>query len=183
MDYRLSEPISLYPDEYHGDPFFGDPSPQLDQGWIDRLRCKKASNTSVLALTVLKMPRFAFLQKNSRTTTRAVFFWGTDRDISLPQQRMMTCTASGSSIRLFTQITTSPTTRRKSSLAETLTPVLISPLETTPLRADRVSRTLPTQFVPLLKVQRGHGHPRHDMAPKFTPAVANRPRTRVHELG
>lgn len=44
MDYRLTEPISAYPNEYHGDPFFGDPSSELDQGWNDRLRCKKASN-------------------------------------------------------------------------------------------------------------------------------------------
>lgn len=56
MDYRLAGPISAYPNEYHGDPLFGDPSPELDQGWNDRLRCKKASTTSVLMLKVLKMP-------------------------------------------------------------------------------------------------------------------------------
>ncbi|CAF9932234.1 MAG: hypothetical protein ALECFALPRED_005245 [Alectoria fallacina] len=38
MDYRLSGPISTYPNGYHEDPFFGDPSPGLDQRWIDRLR-------------------------------------------------------------------------------------------------------------------------------------------------
>ncbi|CAD6579897.1 MAG: hypothetical protein ASARMPRED_009288 [Alectoria sarmentosa] len=38
MDYRLTGPISTYPNGYHKDPFFGDPSPGLDQRWIDRLR-------------------------------------------------------------------------------------------------------------------------------------------------
>lgn len=133
MDYRLTGPISAYPNEYHGDPFFGDPSPALDQGWNDRLRCKKAFTTSVPMLTVLKTPRYASLQRNSRTTTRAASFWGTGRDISLPQQRITTCTASDSSIRLSTRITTSPMIRRKGSSAEMLTPVLIPPPETASL--------------------------------------------------
>ena len=133
MDYRLTEPISAYPNGYHGDPFFGDPSPELDQGWNDRLRCKKASNPRVLMLTVLKTPRYASPRRNSRTTTRAVSFSETDRDISLPQQRTMTCTASGCFIRLSTRSTTSPTIRRRSSSEGTLTPVLILPLETASL--------------------------------------------------
>lgn len=134
MDYGLTGPISAYPNKYHGDPFFGDPSLELDQAWIDRLRCTKASTTtSVLMLTALKMPRSASLQRNSRTTTRAVFFWGMGRDISLPQQRITTCTASGSSIRPSTRTTTFPTTQRRSSSAETLTPVLVPPLGTASL--------------------------------------------------
>ena len=97
MDYRLTGPISAYPKEYHGDSFFRGPSPELDQAWNDRLRCKKASATTIiLMLTVLKMPQYASPQRNSSTTTRAVFFWVTGRDISLPQRRITTCTASGS---------------------------------------------------------------------------------------
>ena len=183
MDYRLTGPISTYPNGYHKDPFFGDPSPGLDQRWIDRLRRKRVSAFNTLMLTALKMPRYASPQRNSRTTTRAVSFWGTNRDISLPQQRITTCTASGSSTRLFTRITTSPTTRRRSSSAETLTPVLIPPLETASLQADNVSRALPTQLVPLANVQRGYDYPRYEVASEWTPAVTSRPRARVHGLG
>ena len=53
MGYRLTGPIAAYPNEYHGDPFFGDPSPELDQRWIDRLRCKKGYTTITLMLTIL----------------------------------------------------------------------------------------------------------------------------------
>ena len=54
MNYRLTGPISGYPNRYHGDRLFGDPSPELDQGWNDRLRCKKTfiiSPTDTDALT------------------------------------------------------------------------------------------------------------------------------------
>ena len=53
MDYQLAEPISAYPNAYHGDPYFGDPSPDLDQRWIDRLRCMKVFTTTALMLIVL----------------------------------------------------------------------------------------------------------------------------------
>ena len=124
MDYRRTGPISAYPNEYHGDPFFGDPSPELDQGWIDHLKCKRASSTSVLSLKVSKMPRYAFTQENTRTIIRAVSFLVTDLDTSPSQPRIMTYTASDSSTRMSTRITTSPTTRKRRSLVETLTPVL-----------------------------------------------------------
>ena len=130
MGYRLTGPIAAYPDEYHGDPFFGDPSPELDQRWNDRLRRKKASITLTLMLTILKLPPYASPQRNSPTTIRAVFSWGTDRDILLPQRRTTTCTASGSSTRLSIRTTTSPTTRRRSNPGEPLTPVLAAPVET-----------------------------------------------------
>ena len=50
MEYQLSGPIPAYPDEYRGDPFFGDPTPELDQRWIDHLRRKlfPATNEKVL---------------------------------------------------------------------------------------------------------------------------------------
>ncbi|KAM0802734.1 hypothetical protein BDR22DRAFT_842113 [Usnea florida] len=38
MDYRLTGLMSVYPNLYHEDPYFGDPSAELDQNWIDRLR-------------------------------------------------------------------------------------------------------------------------------------------------
>ena len=41
MDYRLTGPMPIYQNQYHGDPYFGDPSPELDQRWINRLRCEK----------------------------------------------------------------------------------------------------------------------------------------------
>ena len=50
MDYQLTGPISAYPDGYHGDPYFGDPSPGLDQRWIDHLRCKM---TPIIIQTML----------------------------------------------------------------------------------------------------------------------------------
>ncbi|KAL6716424.1 hypothetical protein ACLMJK_005991 [Lecanora helva] len=40
MEYQVKGPISAYPDEYRGDPFFGDPSLELDQRWNDRMRCE-----------------------------------------------------------------------------------------------------------------------------------------------
>ena len=129
------------------------------------------------------MPQYASPRRSSHTTTRAVSFWGTNRDISLPQQRITTCTASGSSTRLSTRITTSPTNRRRSSSAETLMPVLIPPLETASLQADKVSRSLLTQLVPLANVQRGYDYPRYEVASECTPAVTSRPRARVHGLG
>ena len=48
MGYQLSGPISTYPNEYHEDPFFGDPSPELDQRWIDHLKRKIVSTANVL---------------------------------------------------------------------------------------------------------------------------------------
>ena len=43
MDYRLTGPTSVYPNQYHEHPYFGDPSVELDQRWINRLRCKQTS--------------------------------------------------------------------------------------------------------------------------------------------
>ena len=54
MEYQLSGPIPAYPDEYRGDPFFGDPTLELDQRWIDHLRRKLSTATSEKMLIALE---------------------------------------------------------------------------------------------------------------------------------
>ena len=127
MDYQLTGPMVLYPDAYHEDPYFGDPSPELDQRWLDRLRCKrkafKKSELHVCSRVLKKIPTYASLQKSSRATTKAGSSWVTGRDISQPRRPTTPCTASDSSTRPSTRAITSPKTRTRSKPAETLTPV------------------------------------------------------------
>lgn len=40
MKYKVSQPLNMLPHKYHDDPFFGDPSPELDKRWLDRLKCE-----------------------------------------------------------------------------------------------------------------------------------------------
>lgn len=177
MDYRLTGPISAYPNEYHRHPFFGDPSPELDYGCNDRLRCRKASTTSVLMLTVLKIPRYASLGELSHYSQGGMILGDSSRYVATP-----TAYYYLHRIRFLHKIVYPEyffqTTRRRRTSAETFTPVLIPPLETASLQADSVPRTMPTQLVLLANVQRGHDYPRSEMASKFTSAVTNRPRAR-----
>jgi len=39
MGYELRRPIPDTTFKVHRDPYFGDPSPELDQRWTYRLRC------------------------------------------------------------------------------------------------------------------------------------------------
>ena len=71
-----------------------------------------------------QIPQYASPTKSFRTTTNAVSSWGTDRVISQPRRHTTTSTASDSCTRPSTRVITSPTTHRRSSSAETLTPVL-----------------------------------------------------------
>ena len=73
MDYRLTGHIIFDPNQYHEDPYFGDPSSELDHRWNDRLRCMKASSTTrAQILMIFKTLRYAFPPRSSRITTRAV---------------------------------------------------------------------------------------------------------------
>lgn len=63
-------------------------------------------------------------------------------------------------------------------------PVRVDPsLDIAPSYADDVSRTLPTQPVPLADVQRRHDYPRYEVASTSPLTVASRPRARMYELG
>lgn len=106
-----------------------------------------------------------------------------DQGISPRPQRFTIFTASDSFIRRSIRITTFPMIRKRSSSAETLTPVVIHPSEAGLLEADFGSRTLLTQLVPFRNVQRGHDNSRYEMDSAFALAIAGGPRARVHEMG